>query len=87
MLMTDPRQHNRLRRLVSGAFTVGVVEALAPRVEELAHQYIDTFAPCGETDMVAACTGPLPMAVICELLGARVPENTATPSKHGHGRR
>ncbi|MFE0455592.1 cytochrome P450 [Streptomyces sp. NPDC058914] len=69
MLMADPPQHTRLRRLVSGAFTTGAVEALAPRVEELAHQYIDTFAPRGETDLVTAYTGPLPMAVICELLG------------------
>lgn len=69
MLMADPPQHTRLRRLVSGAFTTGAVEALAPRVEELAHQYIDAFAPPGEADLVTAYTGPLPMAVICELLG------------------
>ncbi|MEU9558531.1 cytochrome P450 family protein [Streptomyces fumanus] len=69
MLMADPPRHTRLRRLVSGAFSTGAVEALAPRVEELAHQYVDTFAPRGEADLVTAFTGPLPMAVICELLG------------------
>ncbi|MFE0474892.1 cytochrome P450 [Streptomyces sp. NPDC058947] len=69
MLMADPPQHTRLRRLVSGAFTPGAVDALAPRVEELAHRYIDAIAPRGEADLVTAYTGPLPMAVVCELLG------------------
>ncbi|MFF5187386.1 cytochrome P450 [Streptomyces sp. NPDC000345] len=69
MLMADPPRHTRLRRLVSSAFTSSAVESLAPRVEELAHQYVDRFAADGETDLVTAYTGPLPMAVICELLG------------------
>ncbi|SEB86412.1 Cytochrome P450 [Streptomyces sp. KS_5] len=69
MLMADPPQHTRLRRLVSGAFTTGAVDALAPRIEELAHQHVDAFARAGEIDLVTAFTGPLPMAVICELLG------------------
>jgi cytochrome P450 len=55
--------------LVSGAFTPGAVEALAPRIEELAHRHVDAFASAGEADLVTAYTGPLPMAVICELLG------------------
>ncbi|MGR6912886.1 cytochrome P450 family protein [[Actinomadura] parvosata] len=72
MLMSDPPQHTRLRRLVSKAFTPAAVERLAPRVEELANELVDAIAPQGGADLVTAFTGPLPMAVICELLG--VPE-------------
>ncbi|SEB30317.1 cytochrome P450 family protein [Streptomyces melanosporofaciens] len=69
MLMADPPEHTRLRRLVAGAFTSGAAERLAPRIEELAHELIDAIADRGEADLVASYTGPLPMAVICELLG------------------
>lgn len=69
MLMADPPEHTRLRRLVSNAFTPGAVKQLAPRIEELAHRHIDAFAARGETDLVSSYTGPLPMAVISELLG------------------
>ncbi|WP_240197223.1 cytochrome P450 family protein [Nonomuraea lactucae] len=72
MLMADPPEHTRLRRLVSRAFTAGAVERLAPRIERLAHELIDAFASAGAADLVVSFTGPLPMAVICELLG--VPE-------------
>jgi cytochrome P450 len=39
---------------VSGAFTPAAVDALAPRIEELAHQYVDAFASAGEADLVTA---------------------------------
>nr|SBO99857.1 putative cytochrome P450 hydroxylase [Nonomuraea gerenzanensis] len=72
MLTADPPEHTRLRRLVSKAFTAGAAERLAPRIEQLSHRLADAFAPAGRADLVAAFTRPLPMAVICELLG--VPE-------------
>ncbi|MFD0312819.1 cytochrome P450 family protein [Streptomyces flavalbus] len=72
MLMADPPEHTRLRRLVSGVFTTQAVEKLAPRMEELAHELIDAFAGQGGTDLVSSYTTPLPITVISELLG--VPE-------------
>ncbi|MCD0483368.1 cytochrome P450 [Streptacidiphilus sp. ASG 303] len=72
MLTADPPEHTRLRRLVAGAFTPRRTEALAPRVREIADRLVDAFAPLGEADLVASFTAPLPMTVICELLG--VPE-------------
>ncbi|WP_250853093.1 cytochrome P450 [Streptomyces rhizosphaericus] len=69
MLMADPPEHTRLRRLVADAFMSGATARLAPRIEELAHELIDAIADRGEADLVASYTGPLPMAVICELLG------------------
>ncbi|MEV0829037.1 cytochrome P450 family protein [Nonomuraea rubra] len=72
MLTADPPEHTRLRRLVSKAFTAGAAERLAPRIEQLSHRLVDAFAADGHADLVASFTRPLPMAVICELLG--VPE-------------
>ncbi|GAA2206610.1 cytochrome P450 [Nonomuraea monospora] len=72
MLTADPPEHTRLRRLVAKAFTAGAAERLAPRIERLSHTLLDAVAPAGQADLVAAFTRPLPMAVICELLG--VPE-------------
>ncbi|MGW0802000.1 cytochrome P450 family protein [Nonomuraea sp. NPDC002799] len=72
MLTADPPEHTRLRRLVSTAFTARAAERLAPRIRQLSHRLIDAIEPAGTADLVASFTGPLPMAVICELLG--VPE-------------
>ncbi|MDR6974289.1 cytochrome P450 [Streptomyces sp. 3330] len=72
MLMADPPEHTRLRRLVSGVFTTQAVEKLAPRMEALARELIDAFAERGSTDLVSSYTTPLPITVISELLG--VPE-------------
>lgn len=72
MLSTDPPDHTRLRRLVSQAFTPTRVESLRPRVEEIASQLADRLVGRGEVDLVAELAFPLPVRVICELLGVPV---------------
>ncbi|MFE5207093.1 cytochrome P450 [Streptomyces sp. NPDC056600] len=72
MLASDPPQHTRLRTLVSKAFTPRRVEALRPRVQEITDELLDRMLPAGRADLVESLAYPLPMAVICELLG--VPE-------------
>ena len=71
MLVADPPDHTRLRRLVAAAFTRGRVAALRPRVSEIAGELADGIAAAGEADLVRSYTGPLPVRVICELLGVR----------------
>jgi cytochrome P450 len=71
MLVADPPDHTRLRRLVAAAFTRGRVEALRPRVTAIAEELADAIAAAGEADLVQSYTGPLPVRVICELLGVR----------------
>ncbi|MCX4902988.1 cytochrome P450 [Streptomyces sp. NBC_00878] len=71
MLMSDPPDHTRLRRLVAREFTPRRMEALAPRVQQIADQLLDAMLT-GEgrqADLVASFAFPLPMTVICELLG------------------
>ena len=74
MLMSDPPDHTRLRRLVAREFTPRRIDALAPRIQQLADELLDTMLanPDRRADLVASFAFPLPMTVICELLG--VPE-------------
>ena len=72
MLVADPPDHTRLRKLVAGAFSPGRTRRLGPRVQEIADSLVDAIAGKGSADLVEEFTAPLPVAVISELLG--VPE-------------
>lgn len=69
LLFTDPPDHDRLRRLVMRAFTPRRVEALRPRVTRLVHDTLARLRPAGSADLLADLALPLPVAVICDLLG------------------
>ncbi|MEU5048707.1 cytochrome P450 [Streptomyces sp. NPDC021096] len=71
MLIVDAPRHSRLRRLVAKEFTARRVEALAPRVQELTDGFLDAMlaGPDRRADLVDALSFPLPISVICELLG------------------
>ncbi|MFE7639315.1 cytochrome P450 [Kitasatospora sp. NPDC057518] len=73
----DGARHRRMRGLVHPAFTAGAVERLRPRIERLAEEYAralpDHADPDGVVDLVAHFAYPLPVTVICELLG--IPES------------
>ncbi|NUW34615.1 cytochrome P450 [Nonomuraea sp. SMC257] len=69
MLTVDPPDHTRLRRLVSKAFTARRVEGLRPRVEQITRELIATMAVKDEAELIDEFALPLPIIVICELLG------------------
>lgn len=73
LLNMDPPDHTRIRRLVSQAFTPRRVAALRRPVERVAEQLLDAIEPLGRADLLAAYATPLPITVICDLLG--VPED------------
>ncbi|KJY35163.1 cytochrome P450 family protein [Streptomyces katrae] len=69
MLASDPPRHTRLRRLVTGAFTTGAVRELRPFISRVTDELLDRW-PAGEPfDFMAGLAVPLPVIVICELLG------------------
>ncbi|MFF5212808.1 cytochrome P450 [Streptosporangium sp. NPDC000396] len=68
LLNMDPPRHTRIRRIVSGAFTPRRIESWRPRVCEIADQLIDRF-PEGPVDLASRYSFPLPIQIICELLG------------------
>ncbi|MGH3980576.1 MAG: cytochrome P450 family protein [Pseudonocardiaceae bacterium] len=69
LLNHNPPDHTRLRRLVGAAFTRRRVEQLAPRIQQIADALLDALDGTVETDLIATFAYPLPMTVICELLG------------------
>ncbi|QKW38256.1 cytochrome P450 [Actinomadura sp. NAK00032] len=69
MLAMDPPDHTRLRGLMAKAFTSRRVERLRPRVEEIAGGLLDGIAARGAADLIEDLAVPLPVQVICELLG------------------
>ncbi|MFD1274617.1 cytochrome P450 [Streptomyces kaempferi] len=69
VLVTDPPEHSRLRSLVTGAFTMRRVAALRPRVQQITDELLDAMLPAGRADLVDSFAYPLPITVICELLG------------------
>jgi cytochrome P450 len=69
MLLSDPPDHTRLRRLVSRSFTPRQVERLRPAVHSLVDALLDTLSERGDVDFITEFALPLPMDVIGELVG------------------
>ncbi|MFJ7275467.1 cytochrome P450 [Kitasatospora sp. NPDC098663] len=69
MLHTDPPAHTRLRRLAARAFTPTTVDGLRPYIHTLAEHLVGLWEPGDETDLIAHLASPLPVTVICQLLG------------------
>ncbi|BEL09621.1 cytochrome P450 [Actinoplanes sichuanensis] len=77
MLAVDPPDHTRLRRLVSAAFTARRIESLRPRIEEISAGLLDALAEERSADLIDAFAFPLPIQVICELLGVPAEDQNA----------
>ncbi|WP_406090779.1 cytochrome P450 [Streptomyces sp. NBC_01013] len=69
MLEMDAPDHTRLRKLVAREFTSRRIEALRPRVQQITDGLLDTMLPAGKADLLDVLAFPLPMTVICELIG------------------
>ncbi|MBH0779624.1 cytochrome P450 [Nocardia bovistercoris] len=70
LLTMDPPEHTRLRKLVAKAFTGRRVEQLRPRIAEIVEQCLTAMRRRGApADLVQDLALPLPVAVICEMLG------------------
>ena len=71
-LFLDPPDHTRLRRLVSKAFSPKVVKGLAPDISGLVDALLDRVDPARGLEVIGDLARPLPVAVICRLLGVPV---------------
>jgi len=72
MLLKNPPDHTRLRGLVVKAFDARRTEAMRERIRTIANELVDAFADAGSGDLVSLFTHPLPVIVICDMLG--IPE-------------
>lgn len=69
MLLADPPDHTRLRKLIAREFTLRRIQAMRPRVQQLTDELLDAMLPEESADLVESFALPLPLSVICELLG------------------
>src|SRR5580698_5120651 len=69
LLTMDPPDHTRLRRLVAGAFTPRAIAGLEPWIRELTVRLLTATDGAVGFDLIDALAFPLPIAVICHLLG------------------
>jgi cholest-4-en-3-one 26-monooxygenase len=72
MLNMDPPKHRQHRALINAGFTPRMVNALHAKIEGYVTEIIDAVIEKGECDFVEDLASPLPMLVICEMMG--VPE-------------
>jgi cytochrome P450 len=71
-LFLDPPDHTRLRKLVSKAFAPKVVKALEPDITALVDSLLDKATAAGRFEVIDDLAYPLPVAVICRLLGVPI---------------
>jgi cytochrome P450 len=69
LLTLDPPDHTRLRRLVSGAFTPRAIAGLEPWIRDVTVRLLAAADGAAGFDLIDALAFPLPIAVICHLLG------------------
>lgn len=75
MIVLDDPRHQRLRSIVSRAFTPKVVARIEASVRERARRLVSSLVanhPNGEAELVSELAGPLPLQVICDMMG--IPE-------------
>ena len=69
IIEVDPPLHDRIRGLITRAFTPRRITELEPRVSAISRELVESFAPEGEADIVERFAWPLPLRVLGELFG------------------
>ncbi len=78
LLMTDPPEHTRLRRMLTPEFTIRRMRRLEPRIREIVTEHLDAMESAGSpADLVSSFALPIPSLVICELLGVPFEDRAA----------
>ena len=77
MLFRDPPDHTRLRALVSKAFTPRMIETMRDHIQEIVDRLLDRVQDAGRMDVMEDLAYPLPVTVICEMLGVPVSDHAS----------
>src|ERR671921_710319 len=90
ILTVDPPEHTRLRKLVQPSFTTSAIEKLRPRIQQIADDLLDVAeanaaergerAPDRQMELISQFSYPLPITVICEMLG--IPPQDREQTRH-----
>jgi cytochrome P450 len=76
-LWLEPPDHTRLRGLVSRAFTARTINGMRGRATEVADGLVEKALAAGEVDLLESLAYPLPLTMVCELLGVPTGEHAA----------
>ncbi len=77
MLMRDPPDHTRLRALVNKAFTPRGIDGMRTHIQTIVDRLIDRVQGAQAMDVIADLAYPLPVTVICEMLGVPLDDHEA----------
>ena len=80
IIMMDPPDHDRMRKLVSRAFTPRAITRMEPIAHQVITKYLDAVQDVPEFDAVADFAAPFPVEVISAILG--VPEADRQQIRH-----
>ena len=69
MVFKDPPEHTRLRRLTGKVFSTRAMQAMRPKVEQIAERLLDDIGEREQFDLLADYASPLPCLVIMAMLG------------------
>ncbi|MGF1631738.1 MAG: cytochrome P450 [Kiloniellaceae bacterium] len=69
MLVTEGKDHSRLRKLVNPAFSPRLLEKMRPQFEAMAAELTEDFIPAGRCDFMAAFANPYASRILCLMLG------------------
>lgn len=83
MLVMDPPDHTRLRGLVAQAFTARQIQSWRPKIEKLVDELIDQVEEKGEMEFIKEFAYPLPINIICDILGISVEDRARFYEKSG----
>jgi cytochrome P450 len=72
LIVMDPPEHTRLRKLLNKGFSAAAVEGLRPQVEDIVDRMLKPLKPGSEVELMSEFANPMPVSIISELLG--VPE-------------
>lgn len=75
LLVADPPDHTRLRKLIASWFTARAIRDREPRVRELVTKVLDKVAGRDEFDYATEVAARVPLEVICDLLGVPVEDH------------
>src|SRR5262249_59338069 len=65
----DPPRHTAIRNLVNRGFTPRRIAMWEPRLREFTRECVNEMRQADEVDLMAALAMPLPVRLICEMLG------------------
>lgn len=82
LVNNDPPAHTRVRNLFAAAFTPKRIAQMEPRIRAVVKELIEGFEKDGKADLFARFAYPLPMTVICELLGVPPEDRAKVKSLH-----